>query len=71
MGMFSPDENGWVLPEDLTKTTYKNLPNRLDKQAGNVEKDGHLNAARLMKEAAAVLRHLHQKGVIVLDMNDE
>lgn len=32
------------------------LADRLEHQAGNVENDGHLNAARYMREAAAVLR---------------
>lgn len=32
------------------------LADRLEHQAGNVENDGHLNAARYMREAAAALR---------------
>lgn len=32
------------------------LADRLEHQAGNVENDGHINAARYMREAASVLR---------------
>ena len=47
------------------------LPNRLEKQAENVEKDGWLNAARLMRNAADVLRELHEKGIIELKLYED
>jgi len=47
------------------------LPNRLEKQAQNVEKDGWLNAARLMRNAALILRELHDSGVIKLDLHED
>lgn len=39
------------------------LADRLEHQAGNVENDGHLNAARYMREAAAAITaYLAQAG---------
>ena len=55
---------------DLTGKVYKNLPQRLTAQAKNVEEDGWLNAARLMRNAAAALAELHESGVIGLDLDD-
>ena len=56
-------------PYDLNGKAYKDLPNRLERQAKNVEQDGWLNAARLMRNAADVLRELHDNGVIKLDLH--
>jgi len=47
--------------------TYNNLMSRLRNQALNVEETGHLNAARLMREAAALLDELVEKQIIVLE----
>ena len=58
-------------PYDLNGSAYKDLPNRLEKQAQNVEKDGWLNAARLMRNAADVLRELHEKGIIELKLYED
>jgi hypothetical protein len=58
-------------PYDLNGKAYMNLPNRLEKQAQNVEKDGWLNAARLMRNAALILRELHDNGVIKLDLHED
>lgn len=57
-------------PVDLKGFAYKNLPQRLETQARNVEKDGWLNAARLMRNAADALLDLHERGVIKLDMDE-
>ena len=55
----------------LKGLAYNNLTRRLVQQADNVEKDGHLNAARLMRNAADVLNDLHEKGIIELEKNDD
>lgn len=60
-----------VDPVDLKGFAYKNLPQRLEVQARNVEKDGWLNAARLMRNASDVLLDLQERGLIKLDMDDE
>lgn len=41
--------------EYITYTPLKDLPNRLRRQADNVETDGWVSASRLMKEAASEL----------------
>lgn len=59
-----------VDPVDLKGFAYKNLTQRLETQARNVEKDGWLNAARLMRNAADVLLDLQERGLIKLEMDD-
>jgi hypothetical protein len=59
-----------VDPIDLKGFAYKNLPQRLEAQARNVEKDGWSNAARLMRNAADVLLDLQERGIIKLEMDD-
>lgn len=51
--------------------TYKNLPERLKRQASIIEDEGWCTAARLMCEAAYVLQHLHDQGIIELPMEDK
>jgi hypothetical protein len=60
-----------VDPIDYKGYAYKNLPQRLEAQARNVEKDGWLNAARLMRNASDVLLDLQERGVIKLEIDDE
>lgn len=55
---------------DLTEKALKNLPQRLNAQANNVEGDGWLNAARLMRNAAEILDELHCNKVIELDLDN-
>jgi hypothetical protein len=59
-----------VDPIDYTGLAYKNLPQRLEAQAINVEEDGRLNAARLMRNASDVLLDLQRRGLIKLEMDD-
>lgn len=67
MGMFSPDENGWVLPVDLQGLMYKDLPNRLRSRGKQVGEGGYSNAERLMNNAADILEDLIKSGHIILD----
>lgn len=53
-----------MLPIDLTEETLANLSARLRVQADNVEVDGHLNAKRLMLNAADIIEHLDETGII-------
>lgn len=55
---------------NLKGLAYSNLPRRLKQQANNVELEGWLNAARLMRNAADVLQDLHDHGIIELDLED-
>lgn len=59
-----------VVPVDLKGLAYKNLPERLDRAANNIENDGWLSAARLMRNAADVLQDLHDRGLIKLEIDD-
>lgn len=56
---------------DLTGLAYKDLVTRLETQAKNVEKDGWLNAARLMRNAADALSFIEEKGLIKLDKSTD
>ena len=60
-----------VVPVDLKGLAYKNLTERLDRAANNIENDGWLSAARLMRNAADVLQDLHDRGIIRLEMDNE
>lgn len=59
-----------MVPVDLKGLAYKNLPERLDRAANNIENDGWLSAARLMRNAADVLLDLHDRGLIKLEIDD-
>lgn len=67
MGMFSPDENGWVLPVKLHGLMYEDLPSRLRSRGKQVGDDGYLNAQRLMDNAADIIEDLIKSGHIILD----
>ena len=58
-------------PIDLSNIALKNLPNRLMAQAKNVESDGWLNAARLMRNASEILKALHEHGAIKLELDND
>lgn len=60
-----------VVPVNLNGLAYKNLPERLDRAANNIENDGWLSAARLMRNAADVLQDLHDRGLIKLEIDNE
>jgi len=67
MGMFDPEEAGWIRPKNLDGLMYEDLPNRLRSRGKQVGEDGYLNAERLMNNAADIIEDLIKSGHIILD----